>query len=151
VALTNANRFLVDSVAGMLSKLGYLPSTIRYVESGEQHADRFGRCYTTRLDGFRVSLQGKDDVERFLDWLGPIPHPTKETERVWAWRLLKRADGAPVRWVAAERVKSWLDGCAVRSVELGRRRATRFYIRTQEEMNSGMRSDRRPRRAQTVS
>ncbi|MEM0482970.1 MAG: hypothetical protein QXM16_08850, partial [Nitrososphaerota archaeon] len=150
VVLANTNSELITSVANILRRRGYNLSVVPYADAGSKHIDRYGRVYVTKLTGYRVSISSKDGVRRFLEWLGPIPHPTKEAYRLWALRLLNGANGMPVRWAVAKPLKTRLDRLKEISAEMGRRRAKAYFEKVQEEMNTGKRIDRRPLKAQTA-
>ncbi|MEM1963278.1 MAG: hypothetical protein QXN23_06545 [Candidatus Caldarchaeum sp.] len=150
VILTNTNSELITSVANILRKHGYNPSMIPYENAGSKHIDRYGRLYVTKLTGYRLSVNSKDEVRKFLEWLGPVPHPMKEAYRVWTLRLLEQGHGMPIRWAKAKPMKDWLDKLNDHSAEMGRRHAKMYFERVQEEMNSGKRIDRRPIKAQTA-
>ncbi|MEM2808522.1 MAG: LAGLIDADG family homing endonuclease, partial [Candidatus Caldarchaeum sp.] len=150
VVLTNTNRRLVNTVEDTLKKHGYEPSTVPHVQPGHEHLDQYGRRYAAKLTGYRLSLNQREEVQRFLEWLGPIPHPMKEAYRAWTLRLLREANGMPVRWAKAKSLKDWLDKLNEVSVEMGRKRAKMYFEKVQEEMNSGKRIDRRPIKAQTA-
>lgn len=150
VVLTNTNEELVCKIEDTLRKRGYQLSNVPHTKAGHEHMDIFGRKYTARQTGYRLSISRRDDVQRFLDWLGPIPHAIKEAYRAWTLRLLRRANDMPIRWLDVKPLKDWLDQLSELSATMGRRRARIFFEKIQEEMNSGKRVDRRPLKAQTA-
>ncbi|MEM0482976.1 MAG: hypothetical protein QXM16_08880 [Nitrososphaerota archaeon] len=46
---------------------------------------------------YLLALGRKEDVQRFLEWLGTMPHTMREAYRLWTLRLLREANGMPIR------------------------------------------------------
>ncbi|GBC68573.1 hypothetical protein HRbin01_00256 [archaeon HR01] len=150
VILTNTSERLVDEVEDVLRRFGYMPSKTPYRSMGDEGKDRYGRHYVTKKRAYRLLLGRRHEVQKILRWLGLIPHPMKEAYRIWAMRLLEQANGMPIRWDEAQKIKDYLDGLFEKSAEIGRRRAKMFFKKVQHEMDTGRFVDRRPLKAQTA-
>lgn len=112
--------------------------------------DNFGRSYTNLADELRLLIYRRDDVHRFLTWIGRIPHPLKEALRLWTLRILRENSDQPIRWRKVEAVKHWLDYVIGKAAETGRLRAKEFYEVAQPELDLGVRGDAQPKKAQTA-
>lgn len=150
VILTNTNEILVSEVEDVLRRYGYVPSKTLYSDMGNVARDRYGRRYVTTKRAYRLLVGRREEVQKVLRWLGPLPHPMKEVYRIWALRLLEQANGRPIRWVEAQKIKDYLDELYEKSVETGRCRAKIFFEKVQHEMNTANMVDRRPLKAQTA-
>ena len=150
VPITNTNKQLVDDIRQVLERRGYHTSVTPVNKPPEQHMDRFGRLYESKLPELRVVIYRKDEVYHMLRWLGRIPHPLKESYRIWALRLLTNSTNKPLRWSVSKAVKDRLDEIAKKSVLIGRKRAELYFHVVQQKMDCGLMRDTRPHRAQTV-
>jgi len=97
VILANTDENLLNTTETLLKEKGYTTSKIPYSYAGTKYVDRYDRQYVTTKTCYRLSITRTEEVRKFLDWLGPLPHPTKEAYRVWALRLLNKANGKPLR------------------------------------------------------
>jgi hypothetical protein len=150
VPITNTNKQLVDDIRQVLERRGYHTSVTPVNKPPEQHMDRFGRLYESKLPELRVVIYRKDEVYHMLRWLGRIPHPLKESYRIWALRLLTNSTNKPLRWSVSKAVKDRLDEIAKKSILIGRKRAELYFHVVQQKMDCGLMRDTRPLRAQTV-
>jgi len=150
VPITNTNKQLINDINRVIEKRGYHTSVTPVNKPPEQHMDRFGRLYESKLPELRVVIYRKDEVYHMLRWLGRIPHPLKESYRIWALRLLTNSTNKPLKWSVSKAVKDRLDEIAKKSVLIGRKRAELYFYEVQRKMDCGLLRDTRPHRAQTV-
>jgi len=150
VPITNTNKQLIYDIKQVIEKRGYHTSVTPVNKPPEQHMDSFGRLYESKLPELRVVIYRKDEVYHMLRWLGRIPHPLKESYRIWALRLLTNSTNKPLRWSVSKAVKDRLDEIAEKSVLIGRKRAELYFYETQRKMDCGLMRDTRPHRAQTA-
>jgi hypothetical protein len=92
----------------------------------------------------------KDEVYHMLRWLGQIPHPLKESYRIWTIRLLANSTNKPLRWSVSKAVKDRLDEISEKSLLTSRKRAELYFYEMQQKMDCGLMRDTRPHRAQTA-
>ncbi|GBC71645.1 hypothetical protein HRbin02_01430 [Candidatus Calditenuaceae archaeon HR02] len=149
--ITNTNKRLIHDIEARLRERDYTVSRIIATRSGEVHIDRYGRVYETQQDGQRLQLYVRQEVRRFLEWLGRIPHPTKEAQRLVTLRLLREYAEHPIRWRQIEKLRDRLQFAHEKAAELGRQRAKHFFDFVQAELEKGRRRDTRPLKAQTAS
>jgi hypothetical protein len=150
VPITNTNKQLIYDIKQVIEKRGYHTSVTPVNKPPEQHMDSFGRLYESKLPELRVVIYRKDEVYHMLRWLGRIPHPLKESYRIWALRLLTNSTNKPLRWSVSKAVKDRLDEIAEKSVLIGRKRAELYFYEVQRKMDCGLLRDTRPHRAQTA-
>ncbi|MEM4384143.1 MAG: LAGLIDADG family homing endonuclease [Candidatus Caldarchaeum sp.] len=148
--LTNTNEQLINDIEARLRELGYSVSRIVPSRAGEIHKDQYGRVYATRQDGHRLLLYTRQDVHRFLTWLGRVPHPTKEAQRVVTLRILRENAKNPIRWRHVVELRDRLQLAHEMAAEFGRRRAKQFFETVQAEVDTGRRRDTRPLKAQSA-
>jgi hypothetical protein len=150
VPITNTNKQLIYDIKQVIEKRGYHTSVVPVNRPFERHMDRFGRLYESKLQELRVVIYRRDEVYRMLRWLGRIPHPLKESYRIWALRLLTNSTNKPLRWSVSKAVKDRLDEIAEESVLIGRKRAELYFYEVQRKMDCGLMRDTRPHWAQTA-
>jgi hypothetical protein len=95
-------------------------------------------------------IYNRGDVERFLHWISRLPNPVKEAYRLWSLRILDRHKDKPVYWYEVQQIKEHIENCSETARVNGIRRAKEHFEKVQKEMDSGLRCDTRPTRAQTA-
>jgi len=146
VGLSNTDLELLEDIENRLKQLGYHPRKSLRVKKGFVHVDRYGRKFISKENCYALILCRKNEVQRFLEWIGKIPHPFKEVWRQWALRLLRRYGGTPIPWEVAGPIRDRLEKIYETSLKMSQKRAREDYQQRISEIKKGIRPDRRPRR-----